>query len=140
MMKWIMLNKGSVNVFFEYGQGDFTSNLFITNTQIGIDGQDIYIKVDLNSNLRIRNKQANTYFDAKDFLDGNIKEIRILQIDEEGIIKRIVDVLRRNKVENGAWYLIIDLQGEHIFKVEPEYKSEDGIKTLFLNIVSIVEE
>lgn len=131
-MSWIILKKGGVPVHIAYNK-DFSNNLFVYNTQICIK-PEFTIKFDFNPNIKTRNKAVNSYLDACDLAEGGIKELTLIQIDDNTILKRISEILNRENSISNTWSLIVELEGKHSFKVTPEFKRTGSYLTLFLRV------
>ena len=72
MDRWTMVRKGGTGVHLSYGH-TFTNNLYAYSTQIR-DEPELEIRVDLTPNLKKRNKQTNTYMDARELADGKLAD------------------------------------------------------------------
>ncbi|MCL5772339.1 MAG: hypothetical protein M1479_08720 [Actinobacteria bacterium] len=131
-MNWITLKKGGVNIFVEYNK-TFSSNLFAYNTQISVK-PEFTIRFDLSPNLKTKNKFTNTYLDAKELVEGEIKELTLLQINDNTILKLMGKILKLENSIPDIWNLIIELEGEHSFKVTPKYQRIVNSRALFLHV------
>src|SRR3954470_18050699 len=88
---WFTLKKGSETVHVEYSHGGAT--LFVENVQLQPD-DPFDISLDLNKNLRSRNKQENTYVDAND-LASEMDTLKSVQITDATAIDGIRKALGR---------------------------------------------
>ena len=128
------LRKTKTHVSLQYAHS-FTNNLFAENTAAEA-AETITLSFDLNCNLRGRNKQTNTYVDARDLADGDIDELESLQFDDKRVIQRISDMLSRYDEVPETWRLIVQLDGEHRFDVRPEYRKQHEYQSITLHVVS----
>ncbi|KKL23519.1 hypothetical protein LCGC14_2424560, partial [marine sediment metagenome] len=87
MDNWITLRKGGNLLHLSYGH-TFSNNLYGHNLQLRTH-PEFEIKLDLSPNLRVRNRQRNCYYDARELADGAIKELKLLQLDDRMAIKAI---------------------------------------------------
>lgn len=131
-MSWITLKKGGVNVHVAYSK-DFSNNLFVYNTQICVK-PEFTLKFDFNPNLKTKTKTTNTYLDARDLAEGEIKELTLIQIDDNTMLKQISKILNMENLIPDTWNLIIELEGEYSFKVKPEFQRIGSSHTLFLHV------
>lgn len=134
-MDWIQLRKGGTLLHIVYGK-THSSNL---------SGYDVRVRtlpsmelsLDLNRNLRTRNKSENSYYDARELADGKIADLKLLQLDDGYIIKRLCRVLRDARGVPPDWMLVIELEGRNAFRVRPERRSTSG--SLFLRVAWAVD-
>lgn len=131
-MSWITLKKDGVNVYIEYNKV-FSSNLFVYNTQICLK-PELTIRFDFNPNLKTKNKTTNTYLDAQELAEGKIKGLTLIQIDDNTILKQIDRILNMENSIPDTLNLIIELEGEYLFKAAPKFQRIIGSHTLFLSV------
>ena len=124
---WRILRKGPASLHIAYA-GTFTNNLRSHNTRFRAQ-PSTEISLDLNPNLRSQNKSTNSYVDARELADGQIRSLEFVQIDDERIVRGLGDAL--DDLSNN-WILTIELDGTHSFTARP--KLENG--SLFLYIAS----
>jgi hypothetical protein len=124
---WRILRTGPASLHIAYA-GTFTNNLRSHNTRFRAQPAT-EISLDLNPNLRSQNKSTNSYVDARELADGQIRNLEFIQIDDERIVRGLGDALE-DLSEN--WILTIELDGTHSFTARP--KLENG--SLFLYIAS----
>jgi hypothetical protein len=124
---WRILRKGPASLHIAYA-GTFTNNLRSHNTRFRAE-PSTEISLDLNPNLRSQNKSANSYVDARQLADGQIRSLEFIQIDDERVVRGLGDALE--DLSNN-WILTIELDGTYSFKARP--KLENG--SLFLYIAS----
>jgi len=91
--------------------------------------------MDLNGNLRSRTKQDNSYLDARDLASGGIDELALVQINDDRFIDVLSTRLQGFRDRPRAWYLTLELQGDHTFEVEPEFKTMHRLRILNLHVV-----
>lgn len=127
------LRKTKAHVSLTYGH-TFTNNLYAENIAAGID-DTVTVSFDLDCNLRTRNKQTNTYVDARDLADGDIARLETLQFDDDGVLKRISKMLDGIDPLPETWRLIILLDGKHEFDVRPEYNKINNYGSLTLAVI-----
>jgi hypothetical protein len=129
-MSWKILKKGAVPIRIEFGS-DFTDNLSCKDAQVRTE-PCIELSLDLNANLRVQNRSTNTYSDASELVGGQLKSLKTVQITDEQIIRELTRELKRHPQTSdmpSEWNLIINLEGRHAFRVQPEWRSG-----LFLNV------
>src|ERR1700677_2239081 len=104
--------------------GTFTNNVLSYKTRVRTQ-PSIEISLDLNPNLKSRNKSTNSYVDAKGLADGQIARLEFVQIDDERILEGLGDIL--DDLSND-WTVTIELGGTHSVMARP--RLENG--SLFL--------
>ncbi len=129
---WTWLRRGATGLHLSYGE-TYTNNLFGHNVRVCLQ-PSLQVVLDLNPNLHKRNKATNSYIDARELADGAIKRIRLVQITDEYILKGLGRVLRQSRGASREWILIIELEGDHAFRVRPERDATGS--SLFLRVVS----
>ena len=82
-MLWFTIKTATTAIDVTYGHG--TTTLLTENVSIK-PGDPFDVSIDLNKNLRSRNKTENTYVDAKD-LSGQMDSLKSVQIADETIVK-----------------------------------------------------
>tara|TARA_A100000171_G_C2105560_1_gene132119 strand:- start:143 stop:559 length:417 start_codon:yes stop_codon:yes gene_type:complete len=128
------LRKTKAHVSLHY-QHSFSNNLYAENIAAEI-AETITLSFDLNCNLRGRNKQTNTYVDAKDLADGDIDELETFQFDDKRVIERISEMASRLNATPEIWRLIVQLDGEYRFDVRPEYREQHTYRSITLHVIS----
>jgi hypothetical protein len=126
-VEWRVLRKGPASLHIAYA-GTFTNNLSSYNSRVRTE-PSVELSLDLNPNLRAKNKSTNSYVDAKELADGQIAHLEFLQIDNDGIVQRLGDILNNGSIN---WTVTIELESTHCFSAQP--KLENG--SLFLYVVS----
>ena len=102
--------------------GTFSNNLYADTFEAILD-PEFGMSLDLNKNLRTKNKGENSYLDAKELADGKIQMIEAIQITEESTIRGLSNAAPQRVPE--SWMLEIQLAGTHLFRVRPEMKFDD---------------
>ncbi|KKM07877.1 hypothetical protein LCGC14_1729530 [marine sediment metagenome] len=133
MGNWITLRKGGNLLHLSYGH-TFTNNLYGHNLQLRTH-PEFEIKLDLSPNLRVRNKQSNCYYDARELSEGSITGLKCLQVDDRKSFKIIANALSRLPKIPETWKLTLYLDCDWSFSVVPELKGPEGAESLFLNVV-----
>ena len=128
---WRSLRKSKLHIRMGMYETEFTNNLSATDMEFRTAPR-LEISMDLNSNLRVRNKQTNTYYDAQQLARGKIKHLRHIQLDGKKIIERLVKNVRLYGLSTDIWGLRVLLSGEHYFDVRPEVR---GVFDLLLHVV-----
>jgi len=121
MINWVPLRKTGALLHLSYG-GTFTNNLYGEDFRVRVL-PEIELSFDLGSNLRARIR-GNEYDDAQELLDGGIDELKLVQIDDEQVLKKLGSALRRTSARDGTWKLTIHLAKEHHFTVRPELQPQ----------------
>ncbi|MHB8867483.1 MAG: hypothetical protein ACYC6T_08250 [Thermoleophilia bacterium] len=129
---WISLRKGGTHIHVGYGHG-FTNNLMAHDVQVQVDSQAVELSLDLNPNLRVRNKATWPYIDARALADGDIARLSLVQLGDDHILRGLHRVLARSTPMPEAWALRVELEGSHRFEVSPEFKAD----LLWLNVTGM---
>lgn len=111
------LKKSKVHIHVTWSSS-FSNNLCAENIQYRFV-DDFEICLDLNCNLRKRNKQTNTYIDASELAKGDIHELELIQFSDRTVAKGIIAVLNASNKDPNKWVLKILLDGEYSFIVKP---------------------
>jgi len=130
-MTWKKLKKSGVSLHVEYGE-TFANDLYGYDAKFRT-GPPFEISLDLNRNLRTRNKTTNTYVDAQELADGDINQLKLVQIIDEGLFGRLASEIQATGGSSAVWTLAIELGGRHIFQVKPE--RDDPGETLYLHVL-----
>jgi TPR repeat protein len=85
--------------------------------------------MDLSSNLRVQNKQANCYEDARRLVEQH-DELKSIQIFEEAVIKGLVAAYEKNSNAICSFELLMGNEGSFKYKATPEFI--EG--SMFLNV------
>lgn len=126
-MPWRTIRK---TLFFIHVDIGMTTDLFAEHLRVrNDDGPEIAI--DLSKNLRTRNKQENTYADAK-ALAADFGQLRSVQLSDSDLAKEILR-LTRSGTQSAEWNLLVELGDDsHLYRVRPERQGE----YLFLHVVN----
>lgn len=91
-------------------------------------GPPVAIRVDLERNLRTRAKGVSTFVDALDLAEGgHINTLKRIDFRDAHILERLRRHLHYTENKTTPWRLLINLEGEHEFAVEPEYSEPDHL-------------
>jgi len=131
-MSWTSLRKGGTLLYIAYGK-TYTNNLFGHDVRVRTE-PSLEFSLDLNRNLRTRNKSENSYYDARELADGRVEGLKLVQLTDDYIIERLRRVLAHAREVPREWNLIIELEGRHAFRVRPEPDATG--RSLFLRVVS----
>ena len=133
---WMTARKGDAVIHISDRQGGFSNNLTVQNSRVFSEGPDIEIAMDLNGNLSSRSKQDNAYLDARDLASGGLDELSLVQVDDDRFIDVLSTRLQGFRDRPRTWYLTLELEGDHTFEVEPEFKTIHGVRMLNLHVVA----
>ena len=131
---WQTLRKTGTELYVAYAN-THSGNLLAKNTRLRTDPH-VELALDLNGNLRTRNREVNSYRDARALADGAIKRLELVQIDDERIIGRINERLASLRDPLRTWILTIELEGAYSFPVRPEARKLGNQTSLFLHVES----
>lgn len=126
---WFSVRKGSTGLHVAY-RATFTNNLTGYRTRAR-EGPIPEIAVDLNPNLRTRNRSTGTYLDARDLADGGLQGLEVLQFADQGVVEALLSRVARAR----DWRLRLELEGTHTFDVRAETANSSG---LFLRVMQRV--
>jgi len=132
MEKWISLKKGRIGLYVEYGY-THTGNLFADDVRLRTSPR-IELILDLNNNLRIRSKDSNTFVDASEIAGGEIDNLKLVQLFDNYVLKKLMDIIQSMDEIPDQWYLKINLNGEHKFLIEPKFIGIDSGRSLLLKV------
>ncbi|HEY3384401.1 MAG TPA: hypothetical protein VGK32_21800 [Vicinamibacterales bacterium] len=133
---WRNLKKTSTIVYASYDFTDATT-LFAEDF-MARPGDPFDISLDLTKNLRTRNKDEDTYIDARELADGAISGLRTVQIDDKQVIERIRLKLSDLPAPPKQWRLRVQLEGDHWYAVRPEAPAGTS-DTLLLHVASVLD-
>ena len=123
---WWSLRKGITHIHVTYGH-DYDTTLFATDVQMQ-KGPPVAIRVDLERNLRTRAKGVSTFVDALDLAEGGrINTLKRVDFRDAHILERLRRHLHYTENKTTPWRLLINLEREHEFAVEPEYSEPDHL-------------
>ena len=126
MANWVIIRKGSSHLYVEYGR-KHTGNLSAENIRLRI-GSVVAVSLDLNRNLRKRDKTAGTYMDARALSAGGLSALTLVQIDDPVLVKEFQEGLESSAVSAHNFRLIIDLEGEKVFQVVPTIQGASSLQ------------
>jgi hypothetical protein len=119
MEYWMTLKKGSVAIYMEYGY-THTSNLSAENIRLRV-GPHLELALDLDRNLRTRNKETNSFIDARALAHGELTGLRFIQIEDSSLPGEIEEQLKQSAVSVQDVTLTIDLARKWSFRVAVEH-------------------
>jgi len=123
------LRKTSAGVSVTYSTGNFSNNLTGMNFAIEVKDGIIKVSIDLSSNLRVRNKESNCFFDANEFAEDHAL-LKSLQIDDEQTIVGLIKASQMNP--DAVWELEISIGDKGLFKYKVSLSRSNG--SVFFNI------
>ena len=129
-MSWLSLKKGGFSLHVAYA-GTYTNNLYGYDARVRIR-PTVEISLDLNRNLRTKNKSENGYIDARELADGEIDQLEVVQICDERVIDRLAGAVEMADNPASEWGLTIELEGQHKFRVRPDADRSDSV---FLRVI-----
>ena len=134
-LHWWKLRKGQSSLSLQYQNGGFTNNLHGADFRVAV-GSNVELAFDLSGNLRSRNKEENSVLDARAFADGDARELSVVQILDEKIIKGIADHLRSASPRPTDWRLTIACGKDWRFRVQSRAGGHDS---LFLDVLEALD-
>lgn len=134
MNNWVTIRKTPVEVYVEFSStpGD---TLLAENIRVATS-PEFAVSLDLNVNLRKRNKQTSSYQAAHMLASRRIKNLHMVQIDHDRLVEQIFQAWESTRSLNAEWKLIIECEGVMSFRIRPQRKS--GSASLFLNVLQEV--
>jgi len=99
------------------------------NFAIEVKDGIIKVSIDLSSNLRVRNKESNCFFDANEFAEDHAL-LKSLQIDDEQTIVGLIKASQMNP--DAVWELEISIGDKGLFKYKVSLSRSNG--SVFFNI------
>ena len=127
-----LLRKGGTLLHIAYG-ATFTNNLYGHEARVRTE-PSLELALDLNPNLRTRNKSSNSYCDARELADGGIEGLNLVQLSDDYILGKLSGVLAHARDAPREWSLVIELEGRYTFRVRPEF-TDDSLD-LFLHVIA----
>ena len=111
------LRKGSLLLHVQIQHG-MNLDLYGSNFEFEYsnESKSATFHIDLSGNLRKRNKQTNTYIDAKS-LESSTDEIESIQINDGRMIKLIADHLKKLNVDEYSFNLSLLIETYHKFEI-----------------------
>ncbi|MGB8339019.1 MAG: hypothetical protein WCD07_11975 [Burkholderiales bacterium] len=96
-MKQTLKKASGIYVVYTNKSGD---DLTATNFNWDVSAGSINLSMDLSGNLRVQNKQANCYEDARRLVEQH-DELKSIQIFEEAVIKGLVAADEKTRTQFG---------------------------------------
>lgn len=131
------IRKTSSDLHVGYSDGGFSNNLRGENFTSEMNGRTLTLGINLESNLRTRNKSANSYADALEFLEKHDR-LNLLQLNEEKVVSAIASAWKRNSANEMRLALSLGNNGSFSYEVKPQ-KIAGGIQLVVHGIVSLHE-
>ena len=129
-MSWLSLKRGGSSLHVAYAD-TYTNNLYGYDARVRIR-PTVEISLDLNRNLRTKNKSENGYIDARELADGEIDQLEVVQICDERVKDRLAEAVEMADNPASEWGLTIELEGQHKFRVWPDADRSDSV---FLRVI-----
>lgn len=129
---WRTVRKGGFDIHVSYGH-TYSNNLYAYNTRVRGEPQ-LEIEVDLNPNLRRRDKDSSMALDARELADGGIARLKLFQIDDPKLLGALEVIGRELGGLPETWLLTVLLNGTHRFRVTPELKQSGAWTSLLLHV------
>lgn len=113
------VRKKTSGVSVTYKNGNFSNNLIGNNFELDLRENIIEFHLSLEPNLRVRNKESNCFFDAKELIE-DFTLLKELQIDEEKIYEEVSSKLKSNP--DLPWKLTLHFgsDGSYSHETKPE--------------------
>jgi len=132
-VSWITIRKTPCHLYISYGH-TWTDHLYGSNIRVRTD-DGFQISLDLNPNLRVKNKATDQYDDAKALANGDIAFLNYVELKDDYTLKGIGTQLLRLSPIPKEWLLVLELNGTHTFKVRPEYERHNALEVLRLRVI-----
>ena len=129
---WQSIRKTTTQVHLEYGPAYAT--LFATDIRLR-RGPPLTLALSLQSNLYTCHKGVGTYIDAKALAEGNIDSLDRLQLLDSAVISRLLDLVGDSGFLTVPWHLVLDLDGTHEFRVQPQLPDITAAPSLFFSVL-----
>jgi len=123
------LRKTTAGVSVTYAKGNYSNNLIGADFTLEESEACMYFDIDLSSNLRVRNKEANCYYDACELSEQH-SSLKMVQIDDSKIIEGLIAALRR--IPHARWELRLLLGEKGTFKYSVTLSGSSD--SIFLNV------
>ncbi|MFJ5337975.1 hypothetical protein [Pectobacterium sp. CHL-2024] len=121
------LRQGHAHINVGYNDGDYSNNISGKNFEIEHDSSITRIHIDIESNIKVRNKNNNSYEDTQDLILKSEK-VKSVQINEEKVIKNILNYYKKHP--NKSWELELHTGQNTSLKYTVKLYSE--LESLFL--------
>ena len=127
---WWTLRKEGAAIYVAYGLNP-GANLYANGIQMK-KGPPVTISMDLEANRSKRVKLASRRIDAEDLAE-KISELKSIELRDSHVLRNLRLHLKFTDNPTPPWRLVLILEGEHDFRVDPEYR--DRPDTLILKVV-----
>jgi hypothetical protein len=127
------LKKTVVGVSVTYSDGDFSNNLMGSNIELDELPDCLCVSIDLTRNLRVRNKQANCFYDASQLVERYAK-LSSIQIDDKQIFEGLAGASKR--FPGARWELRLVLGEKGVLKYSARPRGSAG--SIIFHMLSIV--
>lgn len=117
------LRKTSTGISVTYTGGNYSNNLAGSDFTVDESDEFICVSVDLSCNLRVRNKDSNSYYDACELAEDHAKLLS-LEIDDLRITNGLDRVHRRH--QKAQWQLELHIGDKGIFRYWVGPMGRDG--------------
>src|SRR5271157_239294 len=120
------LRKTSAGVSVTYTDGNYSNNLVGSDFTLDASDESICVSVDLSCNLRVRDKDSNSYYDACELAEEHSKLLS-LEIDDLRITNGLGTAHQRHR--KARWQLELRMGDKGIFRywVRPIGRDENII-------------
>lgn len=118
------LRKSDADVSVAYSDGGYSNNLRGEDFELERLDAGISLSINLTSNLLVRNKAANCYADASEFVEKHAL-LESVQIFDSDVVRGVLDTCDKNP--NAEWKLRLLLGTRKAFEysVRPETSNVD---------------
>lgn len=123
------LRKTTIGLSVTYSNGSYSNNLMGANITLEESKDSLFLCIDLSSNLRVRNKASNCYYDACELVEQH-SSLKSVQIHETQVIDGLVAA--HQKIPAAYWKLELTLGERGVFKYFIEPTESNG--SVFLNV------
>lgn len=118
-----------------YTDGNFSNNLYGTEFELEESEDVLCLSINMDCNLRVRNKDANNYTDACD-LAYYYEVLESIQIDDPKVIKGLI--AGHSNRPHAHWKLILRLGVKGIFRYAASPKPECSGSSVVFNIHEVL--
>jgi len=126
------LRKSTSGISVTYSNGNYTNNLVGAEFELDESESRICLNINLDGNLRVRNKAVNCYDDACELAECHTI-LKAVQIDEEQIIKGLIKAHQRNPSAHLELQLRLGEKGTFLYSVEQK-RTDIGV---ILNVIGV---
>jgi hypothetical protein len=111
----LSLYKGSIGMHVGYSELGFSNNLKGRNFAYSVWGGKPYLHIDMSGNLHVKNKAANSYTDALEFVEHHA-QLEHLEIGAESVVREFARLAQADPTE---WILELDFaeKGNFLYAV-----------------------